>query len=100
MDKDGSAEPKEVHSGRGLTVVEFERLGTKPKEALPRKYGAEMFEVLKYRSVRRVFTGRNAVVWPERFRKVGYYYEMEKEVFKLKTQGRPLTSQVEQMFRE
>ena len=31
---------------------------------------------------------------------MGYYYEMEKEVFKLKPQGRPLLSQVEQMFRE
>ena len=58
----------------GLTVVELERLGTKPKEALPRKYGAAMFDVLKYGSVRRIFTGGNAVVWPERFRKVGYYY--------------------------
>ena len=56
----------------GLTVVEFERLGTKSKEASPRKYGAEMFEVLKYGSVGRIFTGGNAVVWPERFRKVGY----------------------------
>ena len=40
----------------GLTVVEFERLGTKPKEAFPRRYDAEMFEVLKHGSVRRVFT--------------------------------------------
>ena len=81
-------------------MVEFERLWTKPNEALPRKYGAEMFEVLKYGSVRMIITGVNAVVWPERFRKVGYYYEMEKEVFKLKPQWRPLLSQVEQMFRE
>ena len=59
-----------------------------------------MFEALKHGSVRRIFTGVNAVVWPERFRNVGYYYEMEKEVFKLKPRGRPPTSQVEQMFRE
>ena len=78
-----------------LTVVELDRLGTKPKEALPRKYGAEMFEISKYGSVRRIFTGWNAVVWPDRFRKVGYYYEMEKEVFNLKPHGRPLLSQVE-----
>ena len=84
----------------GLTVEEFERLRTKPKEALPRRYDAEMFEVLKYGSVRRIFTGGNAVVWPERFRKVVYYYKIENEVFKRKPQGRPLTSQVEQMFRE
>ena len=57
-------------------------------------------EARNHGSVRRIFTGVNAVVWPERFRKVGYYYEMEKEVFKLKPQGRPLLSQVEQMFRE
>ena len=81
-------------------MVEFERLGTKPKEALPRRYDAEMLEVLKYGSVLKIFTGGNAVVWPETFRKVGYYYEMEKKVFKLKPQWRPLTSQVEQMFRE
>ena len=58
----------------GLTVVELERLGTKPDEALPRRYDAEMFEALKHGSVRRIFTGRNAVVWPERFSNVGYYY--------------------------
>ena len=40
------------------------------------------------------------MVWPERFRKVGYYYEMEKEVFKLKPQGRPLNIHIEQMFRD
>ena len=71
----------------GLTVVEFERLGTKPKEAFPRRYDAEMFEALKHVAVRRIFMGGNAVVWRERFRKVGYYYEMEEEVFKLKPQG-------------
>ena len=32
----------------GLTVVEFERLGTKPKEGLPQRYDAEMFEELKH----------------------------------------------------
>ena len=32
--------------------------------------------------------------------KVGYYYEMEKEVFKLKPHGRPLLSYLEQKFRE
>ena len=81
-------------------MVEFERLGTKSKKALPRRYDAEMFEALKHELLRRIYTGGNAVVWPERFRKVGYYYKMEKEVFKLKPQGRPLPSQVEQMFRE
>ena len=81
-------------------MVYLERLGTKPKEALPRRYDAEMFEALKHGSVRRIFTWGNAVVRPERFRKVWYYYEMEKEVFKLKPQWRPLTRQMEQMFRE
>ena len=32
--------------------------------------------------------------------KGGYYYETEKEVFMMKPQGRPVTSQVEHMFRE
>ena len=54
----------------GLTVEEFERLGTKPEEALPRRYDA-VFDVLKYGSVRMIFTGVNAVVWQERFRKLG-----------------------------
>ena len=58
-----------------LTVEVFEKLRTKPKEALPRRYDAEMFEVLTYGSVRRIFTGGNAVVWQERCRKVGYFYE-------------------------
>ena len=84
----------------GLTAVEFERLGAKPKEALPRRYDAEMLEVLKHGSVRRIFTGGNAVVLPERLRKVGYYHEMEKEMFKLKPQSRPLTSYLEQKFCE
>ena len=85
---------------KGLTVVELERLGVKPQEALPRRYDAEMLEVLKHGSVRRIFTGGNAVVLPERLRKVGYYHEMEKEMFKLKPQWRPLTIYLEQKFRE
>ena len=40
------------------------------------------------------------MVWPERYRKVGYYCEMEKEVFKLKPQGKALTNSLEHMFRE
>ena len=40
------------------------------------------------------------MLWQKRFRKVGYYYEMEKEVFKLKPQGRPLTSYLEQRFQD
>ena len=32
--------------------------------------------------------------------KGGYFYEMEKEMFKLKPQWRPLTSYLEQRFRE
>ena len=75
-------------------------MGAKPKEALPRRYDAEMVESLKHGPVRRILTGVNAAVWPERFRKVGYYYEMKKEVFKLKPHGRPLTSCLEQKFRE
>ena len=38
------------------------------------------------------------MVWPERFRKVGCYYEMEKEVVKLKPQGNALTNSLEHMF--
>ena len=40
------------------------------------------------------------MVLPERFRKMGYYYEMEKEVFKLKPQGKAPTNFLEHMFRE
>ena len=62
----------------GLTVEEFKMLETKAKEALRQRYDAEMFEVLKYGSIWRIFTGGNAVVWPESFLNVWYYYEMEK----------------------
>ena len=41
----------------GLTAVQFERFGAKPKEAFPRKNDADMFEVLKHGSVRKIFTG-------------------------------------------
>ena len=40
------------------------------------------------------------MVWPERYRQVGYYYEVEKDVFKMKPMGRALTHSLEQMFRE
>ena len=76
------------------------RLGEKPKEALPMRYDAELYAALKHGTVRKIFTGGNAVVWQERVRKVGYYYEMEKEVFKLKPQGKALTNSLEHMFRE
>ena len=59
-----------------------------------------MYAALKQGTVRKIFTGGNAVVWPERFRKVGYYYEMDKEVFKLKSQGKVLMNSLEHMFRE
>ena len=59
-----------------------------------------MYAALKQGTVRRLFTGGNAVVWPERYRQVGYYYEVEKDVFKLKPRGRALTNTLEQMFRE
>ena len=49
----------------GLSALELTRLGTKPKEALPRRYDAKMFAALKQGQVRRLFTGGNAVVWPE-----------------------------------
>ena len=40
------------------------------------------------------------MVWPERYRQAGYYYEVEKDVFMLKPSGRALTNTLEQMFRE
>ena len=82
----------------GLSALELTRLGTKHKEALPRRYDAEMLAALKQGQVRRLFTGGSAVVWPERYRQVGYYYEVEKDVFKLKPMGRALTNTLEQMF--
>ena len=84
----------------GLTALEVTRLGARPKEALPRRYDAELYEALKQGTVRNIFTGGNAVVWPWRYRKVWYYYEMEKEVLQLKPQGRQLTNIMEQRFRE
>ena len=84
----------------GLTQLELMRLGTKPKEALPRRYDAELYAALKRGTVRKILTGGNVVVWPEKFRKVGYYYEMEKEIHKLKPHGKALEATLEQMFRE
>ena len=83
-----------------LSVLELTRLGVKPKEALPRRYDAELYAALNQGTVRRLFTGGNAVVWPERYRQVGYYYEVEKEVLKLKLRWKALTSTLEQMFKE
>ena len=40
------------------------------------------------------------MVWPEKFRKVGYYYEMYKEMLKLRPHGKALADTLEQMFRE
>ena len=84
----------------GLSALELTRLGAKPKEALPRRYDAEMYAALKQGTVRRLFTGGNAAVWPERYRQVGYYYEVENDVLKLKPRGKALTATLEQMFRE
>ena len=84
----------------GLTQLKVMRLGTKPKEALPRRYDAEMYAALKRWTVRKIFTGGNAVVWPEKFRKVDYYYEMEKDMLKLKPRRKVLASTLAQMFRE
>ena len=84
----------------GLSALESTRLGTKPKEALPRRYDAEMLAALKQDQVRRLFTGGNAVAWPERYRQVGYYYELEKDVCKLKPRGRAVTQTLDQMYRE
>ena len=50
--------------------------------------------------MRKIITGGNAVVWPEKFRKVGYCYEMEKEMLKLKPHVKALAATLEQMFRE
>ena len=55
----------------GLTALKLTRVVTKPKEALPRKYDAELYAALKRGTVRKTFTGGNAVVWPKRFREVG-----------------------------
>ena len=55
----------------GLSALELTRLGTKPKEALPRMYDAEMLAAWKHGTVRRLFTGGIAVVWPEMYRQVG-----------------------------
>ena len=82
----------------GLAQLELTRLVTKPKEALSRRYDAEVYAALKRGTMRKIFTGGNAVVWPERYHQVGYYYEVEKEVFKLTTRGKALTSTLEQMF--
>ena len=40
------------------------------------------------------------MVWPEKFWKVGYYYEMENEVLELKPHGKALAATLEQMLRE
>ena len=48
-----------------------------------------MLAALKLGQVMKLFTGGNAVVWPERYRQVGYYYEEEQDVFKLKPRGSP-----------
>jgi len=84
----------------GLSALELTRLGPKPKDALPRRYDADMVAALKQGQVRRLFTGGNAVVWPERYRQVGYYYELEKDVCKLKPRGRAVTQTLDQMSRE
>ena len=81
-------------------LSDLTRFGVKPKEALPRRYDAELYAALKQGTVRRLFTGGNAVVWPERYRQVGYYYGVEKEVLKLKPMWKALTSTLEQMFKE
>ena len=75
-------------------------MGPKPKDALPRRYDADMAAALKQGQVRRLFTGGNAVVWSKRYRQVGYYYELEKEILKLKPKGKALLGTLEQMFRE
>ena len=59
-----------------------------------------MLAALKRGQVRRLFTGGNAVVWPERYRQVGYYYDVEKDVYKLKPKGKSLMLTLEQMFRD
>ena len=59
-----------------------------------------MHAALKLGTVRRLFTGGNEVVWPERYRQVGYYYEVEKDVFKLKPRNKSITSTLEQMFQD
>ena len=51
-----------------LSVLELTRLGVKPKEALPMRYDAELYAALKQGTVRRLFTGGNALVWPEMYR--------------------------------
>ena len=84
----------------GLSALELTRLGTKPNDALPRRYDADMLAALNHGQLRRLFTGGNAVVMSERYRQVGYYYEVEKDVCKLKPKGRALTHTLEQMFRE
>ena len=38
----------------GLSALELTRLGAKPKEALPRRYDAELLAVLKQGQVRRL----------------------------------------------
>ena len=60
----------------GLSALELTRLGAKPKEALPRRYDTELYAALKQGTVKKLFTGGNAVVWSERYRQVGYYYEV------------------------
>ena len=41
----------------GLSALELTRLGVKPREALPRRYDAELYAALKQGTVRRHFTG-------------------------------------------
>ena len=48
----------------GLSALELTRLMAKPNEALPMRYDAEMYAALKQGTVRRLFTGGNAMVWP------------------------------------
>ena len=93
MGEDGSSEPEEVHSScRRTDAVGGDEDGTKPKEALPRRYDAEMYAALKRGAVKKIFTGGNSVVWPEKFRKVWYYYEMEKEMLKSKPHWKALAA--------
>ena len=44
----------------GLTQLELMRMGTKPKEALPRRYDEELYAALKRGTVTKICTGGNA----------------------------------------
>ena len=72
----------------------------KPSDALPSRYDVDLRDAPMSGQKQRAYAAGVTMAWPERYRQVIVFHEMEMNIWKIEPTNRPLRSHLEEMFQE